>query len=454
MTDAASHPHSLADGLAWLDGWINYERTGPQPAQNPRAVHDPEVRLRTMQRLLVLMGEPQRSYPSIHITGTNGKTSTARLVTALLSAQGLRVGTYTSPHLECLNERILLDGEALDGTALAAVLADLRLHEPMLGDIRPSYFEWMTAGALLTFANEAVDVAVIEVGVGGTWDATNVIEAEVAVITNVGIDHTNYLGPTRREIAGHKAGIVQAGATVIVGEQDQLLDTVIADRQPGRVLVAGPDFAAAGNRLAVGGRQLDLRTPWGHHDEVFLSLHGRHQGTNAAVALAATEAFFDRGLAGDVVREAFGGASSPGRMEVVRRQPLCIIDGAHNSEGAIALADALDEEFATTEGRILVLGTLAPHQPLELLTALRAEAYRLVIACTAPSPRAVPGREIAAAAAELSVPAAVVDDVGAAVREALAAALDDELVLVTGSLYVAGAARTALLGSYRGPPEP
>lgn len=436
----------LSELLEWVDSHINYERTGPKPGTASDAfAHDPARRLRHLREYMELMDNPHLSYPSIHITGTNGKTSTARLISALLDAQGLTSGMYTSPHLERVNERIVANEEPIADEDLAEVLEALRMLEPMVTE-KPSYFELFTAAAFRYFADKPVEVGVIEVGVGGQWDATNIIDAAVAVVTNVGLDHLNYLGPTREHIAEQKAGIVKPDSGLVLSETDPDIAKIFLERPHQRDYLLNRDFGVDKNTLAVGGRVLDLRTPLACYDDVYLSLHGLHQATNAATALMAVEAFFEQPLAEPVVREALGNVKSPGRMEVVHRQPLVILDGAHNSAGAAALIKSVDEEFGADTPRILVVGMLSPHEPVEMLGALNADGARMVIACSPDYPRAVPAEAVAEAARTLGVATVVVPDVAGAVQEALEAAGGEEIVLVTGSLYVIGAARRCLAG--------
>jgi dihydrofolate synthase/folylpolyglutamate synthase len=450
----------LADALEWLDGHWNLEAGSAGVAQgtSPRAPS-----LERIARLMDLSADPQRAYPSVHVTGTNGKTSTARILAALLDAMGLAVGTYTSPHLERLNERIaapaLTDGRrdrhqgALDPIPdddLAAQLESLRGLEPMLGGgARASWFELVTAAAFRHFADVVVDAAVVEVGLGGRWDATNVVDGRVSVVTNVGLDHMEYLGPTRQDIAREKAGIIKAGAVVIVGEPDPAIQEVFAAATGAAgaeaMWVAGRDFECEGNEPAVDGRLLDLRTPGGEYHEVFLNLHGRHQGSNAVVALAAAEAFFGRPLEAAVVKDALGRVTSPGRLEIVAQDPLTVLDGAHNPAGAVAAAAALVEEFGQPARRqVVVLGLLRGHDPEQMLTALDPSHISLVVACPAPSPRALPAAEVADAARRLGLAAVEEASVAEAVASARAEAGEGQMVLVTGSLYVVGAARAVL----------
>ena len=390
------------------------------------------------------MGDPQDAYPIVHITGTNGKGSVARMVTALLAARGLHVGTYTSPHLERVNERIAWGGEPIDDADLGEAIGAVAELEPML-ESPPTYFEILTVAAFRWFADVAADVAVIEVGLGGRWDATNVGDGDVAVITNVSLDHAETIGPALSDIAVEKVGIVKAGATLVLAETDPALAPIFADAGAAQTWVRDIDFGCAANRLAHDGRVVQLYTPGANYDEVYLPVHGSFQGDNAAVALAAVEAFFGAPLAPDVVAEAFAGLRLPGRLEVVSRHPLCVLDGAHNPGGAVAATEAVLEAFgAAMDGRILVVGMLQGRDPVEMLHCFDAAGARLVVACPPPSPRALPAATVAGAARNLGVAAEETTSVAEAVATALALAGPQELVHVTGSLYVVGAARAAL----------
>lgn len=444
MTDGGP-PVSADDPAAvraWLDAHVNLESLGV-PAGSDRRATAPT--LERMVALATLLGSPQLEYGSILITGTNGKTSVGRLTSALLVGAGASTGRYTSPHLERVNERMCWNDEAIDDATLVERLAQVALIEPHLPAV-PSWFEILTGVALTWFADVAVDAAVLEVGLGGTWDATNVVDAAVAVVTNVALDHTEYLGPTRAAIAAEKAGIVRRDATLVLGETDPDLTATFTGRGPARTWMRDRDFGATRNVAAVGGRVLDLHTPLSRHVDVLVPLHGAHQGDNAAIALAAAEAFLEEPLDPDVVAEAFAGASSPGRLEVVGRSPLVVLDGAHNVAGAEHLRRALDETFPTGE-RTFVVGLLREKDPAEMLTALGVDPTTRLVLCAPPSPRARDPREVATVARTLGVPGdrtVVVDDVSDAVDRAVAATREEGQVVVTGSLYVVGAAREAL----------
>lgn len=339
-------------------------------------------------QLLDLLGSPQRAYPSIHLTGTNGKTSTARMIDSLLRAFGLHTGRYTSPHLESVRERISLDGEPISEERFAAVyrevaplveLVDKQAAEPL------TYFDVTTALAFATFADAPVDVAVVEVGLGGAEDATNVLSAGVCVITPIGLDHTEWLGDTLTDIALAKAGIVHAGATVVTALQPEEAAGPILDRcaEVGATIAReGGEFGVVHRAVAVGGQVLTLQGLGGRYDDVFLPLHGAHQAQNAALALAAVEAFLGAGagrmLDVEPVRQGFAGVSSPGRLERVRSAPTILLDGAHNPHGMAATVTALQEEFAFRR-LVVVLAVLSDKDAETLLDLLQPVADAVVV---------------------------------------------------------------------------
>jgi dihydrofolate synthase/folylpolyglutamate synthase len=428
----------LGDALQWLDRHQNLER---MLADHRQALPDPS----RMRRLMHVMGDPESAAPVLHLTGTNGKTSTARALTTLLITKGLAVGTFTSPHLERINERLTANGEETGDADLAENLSAIADLEPLLGpDTHLTWFEIITAAAFRWFADLPVDTAVVEVGLGGRWDATNVADGVVAVVTNIGLDHTEFLGPTLADVASEKAGIIKPGSTLVLSEtRPDLVDIFVAEG-PERTWLRGRDFDVEANDLAVNGRLLTLRTPGAVYEDVFLALHGRHQADNFLDALVAAEAFFDAPLETGLVAEAAAAVRSPGRLEVVGRHPLIVLDGAKNVPGAQTAASAIDEEFSEVDSRILVVGMLRGKDPDQMLEALDADRARLVVACPPPSPRAIPPEEVAAAALRLGCPTEVTSSVADAVAAARDAAGANDLILVTGSLYVVGAARTAL----------
>ncbi len=423
--------------LAYLDDHVNLERMVAGRLDAPS--------LDRIRRLTDAMGDPQRAYPVVHVTGTNGKGSTAQMITRLLMAQGLRVGTYTSPHLERVNERIAVDAMPIDDEEFGAEVGAVADLEIVVG-VRPSYFEIVTAAAFRAFADAAVDVAVLEVGLLGRWDATNVADGQVAVVTNVGLDHMEYAGPTRADIAAEKAGIVKPGATLVLGETDPALAPLFRAESPAAVWWRELDFDCTENQLALGGRLVTLQTPLAVYPDVVLPVHGRHQGDNAAAALTAVESFFEAPLSAEVVEEGFASVSLPGRFEVLGHQPLVVVDGAHNPAGADACASVFDDDFAPAGRRLLVVGFLTGRDPAAMLEALRADEAAVVVCCTPPSPRGIPAEDTAAAAHDFDTDEVlVVPDARAACDAALRRAGPDDAVLVTGSLYLVGEARSHLL---------
>lgn len=420
--------------LEYLDEHINLEAT---------AGRIEDLSLDPIERLTGALGDPQDTYPVVHITGTNGKGSVARMLTALFQAQGLRVGTYTSPHLDRINERIAVAGEPLSDEQFAEAITEVSFIAE-LADTTPSYFELLTAAALGVFAGEAVDVAVVEVGLLGEYDATNVVDGTVSVITNVGKDHTDGEGEWREAVAAEKAGIIKPGSTVVIGETDDDLIQVFCAHEAEAHWVRDTDYALLDRREAVGGQVLSLRCPHGTYQDVFLASIGQHQAVNAATALAAAEAFFGWKLADDVVEEAFGSLVLPGRFEIVGHEPPVVLDGAHNPQGMVALAHALGE-FEMGGRRVFVLGFLEGRDATEMLAALGPVTDDVVLVCTPDSPRAMDPGLVIDAAGSLALDAEAAGTPEAAVEAARSIVGEDGLVVVAGSLYVVGAARAHLV---------
>ncbi|MBS1264459.1 MAG: Dihydrofolate synthase/folylpolyglutamate synthase [Acidimicrobiaceae bacterium] len=426
------------DALSFLDGHVNLEATAGR-------IHG--LSLEAIRGLVGSMGDPQADLAAIHVTGTNGKGSVVAMAGALLTAAGLRVGTYTSPHVDTIRERIKISGELISEEEFADLVADLARYAATLDD-RPSYFELLTAGAFLWFSNEAVDAAVVEVGLLGRFDATNVIESAVSVITNIGFDHTDGAGEWRRAIAGEKAGIIESGRPLVLGDTSvDLLDIFVAEG-PDPLFVRGADFGVASSSPAVGGQVLDLFGPFGRHDEVYMPLHGAHQADNAAVAVTAVEAMLGTELGDDVVSEAFADLTFPGRLELVSNRPLVVLDAAHNPEAARALVETVPDVFPGAR-RILVLGMLGPRSPGPVVAELARLAPDLVLVFPAPSPRAVLAEELELACRKQGLEVETAPDVTEAVRRAVALADEDDLVVVTGSFYVLPGARGAVEGLAR-----
>ncbi len=432
---------NLSEALAWLDRHVNLETgVGFQPDRQRGA-----PTLDRIRELTALLGTPQLEYPAVHVTGTNGKGSTARMITALFEASGRSTGLTTSPHLESVHERIIWDGQPIADDELARVLSQIAEIEAFLTEA-PSYFEIMIAAAFTYFADVAVDVAVVEVGMGGTWDATNVIDAPVAVVTNVALDHMEFLGDTRAEIATDKAGIVVPGAILVLGELDPDLRPIFAAREPEQLLVRDDDFGVISDQLAVGGRLIGLRTPLAKYEDVFLPLHGAHQTVNASIALTAGEAAIGHRLDEDLVQAAFASVDAPGRLEVVGTQPLTVLDGAHNVTGAQAVQAALAEEFVAAP-RTLVVGLTREKNAADMLSALGAADVEHLVCTRAPTPRGMDPSAIVDAARALGVDPDRIDlqpDVLRAIARAVELTPSDGQIVITGSLYLVGAARALL----------
>ncbi|RSS94801.1 bifunctional folylpolyglutamate synthase/dihydrofolate synthase [Streptomyces sp. WAC05292] len=411
--------------------------------------------------LMDVLGEPQRAYPSIHVTGTNGKTSTARMIEALLNAFDLRTGRYTSPHVQSVTERISLDGAPITAERFVGTYRDIKPYVEMVDaaqEYRLSFFEVLTAMAYAAFADAPVDVAVVEVGMGGTWDATNVIDAAVAVITPISLDHTDRLGSTPGEIAGEKGGVVKQDATVILAQQPVDAAQVLLKRAvdvDATVAREGMEFGVVSREVAVGGQMLTLRGMGGEYDGIFLPLHGAHMAHNAAVALAAVEAFFGVGreaareLDADTVRRAFASVASPGRMEVVRRSPTVILDAAHNPAGAQVTAEAVTEAFGFSR----LIGVVAASEGKDVRGVFEAfePIFAEVVVSANTSHRSMSADELAAIAVEVFGPDRV--QVEPRLDDALEAAItlaeeEGEYggagVLVTGSVITVGEARLLL----------
>jgi dihydrofolate synthase/folylpolyglutamate synthase len=411
--------------------------------------------------LLELLGTPQRAYPSVHVAGTNGKTSTTRMIDSLLRAHGLRTGRYTSPHMESVRERISLDGEPVDEDRFVEIYREVQpvaeLADAKVGE-RLTYFDITTALALAAFADAPVDVAVVEVGMGGTDDSTNVLRAGTCVITPIGLDHTDFLGDTLHDIAEHKAGIVYPGATLIMARQEEEAAEVILRRcaEVGATVAReGSEFGVIGRSLAVGGQVLTLQGLGGIYEDIFLPLHGAHQAQNAAVALAAAEAFLgagrDRALDPETVRAGFAGASSPGRLERVRIAPTILLDAAHNPHGMAATVAALQEEFDFRRlvAVVAMLGDKDVPGTLELLEPV----VDAVVVSRSSSPRAMPPVQLAEIAMEIfgedrvTVEPELPDAIAAAVALAEAdidAGISGVGVLITGSVVTVADARKLL----------
>ncbi|UYN84614.1 MAG: bifunctional folylpolyglutamate synthase/dihydrofolate synthase [Microcella sp.] len=414
---------------------------------------NPQPRLEATRRAAELLGDPHRSFAIVHITGTNGKTSTARMIESILRAYGLRTGLLTSPHLTRLNERIVIDGEPISDRMLADTWADIAPYLLMVdaeltanGEAPLSNFEALTALSFAAFADAPVDVAVLEVGMGGEWDSTNIADGDVAVLTPIALDHERFLGSTVGEIARTKAGIIKPAATVVTAiQQPEAMQelTAAAEHNEAAVVCEGIGFALVDARLAVGGQLIDVRGRAGEYREVFLPLFGVHQAQNAAVAIAAVESFLGDGtqpLADDVLAEGLGSVTSPGRLQLIGTEPSVLIDAAHNPHGAEALARALLTSFAF-DSITAIVGVLDDKDARGIIEALDPVVDRFIVSSSATA-RSIDGDELA------DVVAAVASHDRVSVEPSLAAAIDaaraeagpNDAVLITGSVTMAGQA--------------
>lgn len=411
----------------------------------------------TLDRIELLvdaLGSPQLSYPTIHIGGTNGKTSTSRITDTLLFAMGLRTGRFTSPHLEDFRERICINGKPISQEELDFTYNDIKAYFDFVDgkSKQPlSYFEIVTALAFAAFAEHPVDIGIFEVGMGGEWDATNVVKPDVAVITPIGLDHQEFLGKEILQIAETKAGILKPDSIAVLAEQEPEVAKLLLRKAAENgmdVARAGLDFEILQRQIAVGGQLLTIRGTKDVYSDLFLPLHGKHQAQNAALALVAAEAFFgDKELDHEAVREGFANASSPGRLEVVKREPTVILDAAHNTHGARALANALQEEF-NFDQTIGIVGVFQDKDGAGILLELEPVLDSVIIT-QSNSERAMPADQLASIARKIfgTERVYVESDLKKAIAKATATnPLSDDTVgiVITGSVTTVGQARSLI----------
>jgi dihydrofolate synthase / folylpolyglutamate synthase len=374
--------------------------------------HDLEPSLDRIAAVMELLGDPQHAFPVIHVTGTNGKTSTTRMIERMLREMGLSTGRFTSPHLHNIRERIALNGNPIDAEKFIASYEDVLPFIEMVdarsaagGDPQMTYFEVLVAVAYAAFADAPIDVAVVEVGMGGSWDATNVVKAQVAVVTPIALDHERFLGPSVEGIATEKGGIFKEGALVVSSQQDPEVAEILiglAHEVGSSPAFEGSEFGILSREVAVGGQQLAIRGLGGIYEDIFLPLHGPHQGHNAALALAAVEAFVGGGehrLDIDLIRAGLAGATSPGRLEVVRRSPTVLVDAAHNPAGVLALRAALEDSFnfAKIVGVVAILEDKDAVRMLEILEPVLDD----IVVTRTTSPRAISPERLGEMATEI-----------------------------------------------------
>ena len=424
----------------------------------------PETRIEpTLERIAALvdvLGSPQLTYPTIHIGGTNGKTTTSRMIDSLLFEMGLRTGRFTSPHLETYLERITINGQNIDPKALVFSYNDITAYLDLMDskfEHPISFFEAMTALAFAAFAEHPIDVGVIEVGMGGEWDATNVVDADVSVIMPINLDHTEYLGETLTEIAQTKAGIIKESGFVVLAQQEPEAAKELLKRAAAMgadVAREGVEYSVLSRSLAVGGQLLTIQSSSDTYEDIFLPLHGKHQASNAAAALVAVEAFFgDQELDIEAVRAGFANVTSPGRCEVVHRDPTIILDAAHNPHGAAAIAETVQSEFTFDE----VIGVVAPMGDKDIHGILLEleQVMDSVIVTRNSSSRSTPVDKLEKIAIEIFGADRVFSDeslekaLDRAVKDTVRPLSEDSVgILVTGSVVTVGEARSYLRGKF------
>jgi len=425
----------------------------------------PETRIApTLERVAALtdiLGSPQLTYPTIHVGGTNGKTSTSRMIDSMLFEMGLRTGRFTSPHLESYLERISINGQPISAAELIFSYNDISPYLDLMDskfENPISFFEAMTALAFAAFAEHPIDVGVIEVGMGGEWDATNVVQAGVSVITPIGLDHTEYLGNTLTEIAKTKGGILKPGGYGVLAQQEPeaAIELLRRAAEVGiDVAREGVEYSLASRAVAVGGQLISISGLNESFDDIFLPLHGKHQAANAATALVAVEAFFgDTALDHDAVRAGFAAVTSPGRCEVVHRDPTILLDAAHNPHGAKALAETISNEF-TFDEVIGVVAAFADKDVRGILLALEPIMNEIIVTANS-SQRAMKLSDLEKLANEVFGKDRVtaIETLGAAIDQAIKDAKrplsDDSVgVLITGSVVTVGESRALINGKYK-----
>ena len=429
----------------------------------------PETRIApTLDRISALvdiLGSPQLSYPTIHVGGTNGKTTTSRMIDSLLFEMGLRTGRFTSPHLESYLERISINGQPIDAKALIFSFNDISPYLDLMDskfENPISFFEAITALAFAAFAEHPIDVGVIEVGMGGQWDATNVVAADVSVITPIGLDHMEYLGSTISEIAATKAGIIKENGFIVLSQQtpEAAVELLRRAAEVGAdVAREGLEYSIDSRAIAVGGQLISITGLRGHYDDIFLPLHGKHQASNAAAALIAVEAFFgEQDLDIDAVRAGFANVTSPGRCEVIHRDPTIILDAAHNPHGAKAIAETMQSEFTFDEVTGIV-ALMADKDALGILQALEP-VMNLVIVTTNSSARSMNVADLSKLATQVFGADRVFAEetlegaIDRAVKDSVRPLSDESLaILITGSVVTVGEARTAVRKKYAKLPQ-
>ncbi len=424
-------------GYDWLRSLHNFESN-----------RDRTPNLEAITRVLYSIGDPQTAFKAIHITGTNGKTTVASTASHVLTVAGVSVGLFTSPDLGSITERIRINGVQVDAERLNEELLLLSEIAQAFGILDLSYFEALTAAAFSLFALEGVEVAVVEVGMGGTWDATNVLDAEVAVITSIGLDHLEQLGPTEVDIARAKSGIVKGKSTLVMGKISNELAEVILQRDHKGSLRLGSEIEVSNLRQGVGGWMFDLRTPYARYDELFVSLRGKHQLDNAALAIAAVEELKMGPISKEILETSFATLKLPGRFEVVAMdaKKLVVLDVAHNDSSARELRRALAEELPLLKGHVVLVSLTHKRDPYEFIRALGTNDIDLLVSVDLQDCVQVDPVLVAEAASRLGVKSELLSNIDEGLFEYLERLRDDQVLVVTGSHRLVGKVKDLLKG--------
>jgi dihydrofolate synthase/folylpolyglutamate synthase len=435
---------ALSYFLEWLESHSNLEKE-PVPDRVPS-----RKSLVRLSKLLEILGNPQRCAPVIHVTGTNGKGSTSMMVAHLLTEMQLRVGLYTSPDLESINERISVYPDPISNDEFCYFLSLIMELEKSY-EVELSRFDILTICGFLYFQDQAVDVSVVEVGLGGTLDSTNVVDSDVAVVTNIDLDHTQILGNSLQLIARDKAGIIKANSRPVIGEQRSELRSIFLEachnasaKSP---FFYGQDFLLKNDLLAHSGHVIDVVTPYSEHQDLFIPLHGRYQSKNAAIAISSAEALFERSINPVLVKQAMGTLKIPGRLEVLSRRPLVVLDGAHNPAGAASLSLAIQEEFCPID-ITLIVGMLKDKDADSFFNSLGLQQYvKEVIVCKPNSHRALNPVDLGEIVKRYyhGRKVSLISDPKLAFEYALSQANVNDMVLIAGSLYLVGNIRSIVM---------
>lgn len=416
--------------LNWLNSLINFESTPIKKAPS----------LETINSLLECLGRPQDAFPTINITGTNGKGSTSLMVTQLLADSGLKVGTFTSPHLNKVNERIKINNIEISDEDLFEVLRIVQLTCE-LNDIKPTYFEALTACACYYFDSIAVDIGIMEVGLGGTWDCTNYESNNTkahdhVIITSISKDHTEILGTSETEIAYDKTGLIKPNSTVLIGDMSEEVVDIINTKDKVELLRLWDDFEIYNEQSALGGKIFSLKNRWGIFENIYLPQYGKHQVINAAVSITCAMSFLQQGFDVDFINTALSQIKNFGRFEIISKNPLVVFDGAHNPGGGVALKETLEEDFPLYSSRVYIIGAKKGKKVLEFIESLNINDEDLIITTASDFELMMSPQELYDICKQMHENVMFIDDISKSLEYALDIVLDDGQIIITGSLYL------------------